>query len=268
MGRMMGISAVADQVSNVISAYLCLTDEWLPGRITGLYLVGSVALDDYQPGQSDVDFVAVTDTPLTAPELGHLGPLHAQLRRAVPRPKLDGVYVTWPELRAEPMGLSAPFCLSGRFAPRGGFAANPVTWCTLHRHPVQVRGPARPPVRHDDALLRTWCRENLQSYWAGWVRDAHTRLIRLLFTLSREATVWGVLGVTRLHASIRTGDILSKSAAGTYALEVFPRHWSPIIQEALAGRLGGRTTCYRNAFARRRDALAFIDYVISDAMRL
>jgi hypothetical protein len=260
------MSALPGEVANVVSAYLRLMDEWLPGRITGLYLVGSVALDDYQPGQSDVDFVAVTDTPLTAPELGQLGPLHAGLRRAVRRPKLDGVYVTWPELRAEPVGLSAPHYL-GRFAPGGGFAANPVTWCTLHRHPVRVRGPAEPAVHHDDELLRAWCRENLRGYWAGWVRNARTRLMQRVYALSLEATVWGVLGVTRLHATIRTGDILSKSAAGTYALEVFPPLWSPTIREALGAREGQRTTGHRNVFARRTDALAFMECVILDALQ-
>jgi hypothetical protein len=68
-----------------------------------------------------------------------------------------------------------------------------------------------------------------------------------------------------LHATIKTGDILSKSAAGTYALEVFPSHWSPIIQDALGGRLGHSATSYRNVFARRRDMLAFMEYVILDA---
>jgi hypothetical protein len=259
--------SLPDKVAKGTSAYLRLTDESLPGRITGLYLVGSVALDDYQPGQSDVDFVAVADTPLTPSELSQLGPLHTRLRRAVPRPRLDGIYVTWSELRAEPVGLSVPYYL-GRFASSGGFGANPVTWCTLHRHPVPVRGPARPAVRHDDELLRAWCCENLQSYWAGWVRDARTRLIRRAFGLSREATIWGVLGVTRLHATIRTGDIISKSAAGTYAFEVFPDRWSPIVREALAGRRGRRAPGYRNVFARRRDALAFMEYVISDAVQV
>jgi hypothetical protein len=135
----------------------------------------------------------------------------------------------------------------------------------MHRHRIPVRGPAEPIVWHDEELLRTWCRENLQSYWARWAHAARTRLIRRLASTLRQSTVWGVLGVTRLHATIRTGDILSKSAAGIYALEVFPCHWSPIIQDALGGRLGHNTISYRNIFARRRDTLAFVEYVILDA---
>jgi hypothetical protein len=260
-------SALPPEVATAMSAYLRLADEELPGQISGLYLVGSLALNDYRPGQSDIDFVAVTDEVLTPSKLDRLSHVHATLRRKVPRPKLDGVYVTWRQLQASPVGLSAPYCLNSRFASSNGFAANPVTWYMLHRHKIALRGPADPAVYQDDELLRRWCRENLQDYWAGWVHQARTRLTRRLLTLSRRTIVWGVLGVTRLHATIRTGDILSKSAAGTYALETFPPHWSKLIQDALRGRLGHSTASYRNPFARRRDALVFMEHIISDALR-
>ena len=260
-------SALPPEVAVAMSTYLRMVDKILPGRINGLYLVGSVALDDYRPGQSDIDFVAVTGAALTPSELEQLRQLHNELRRNLPRPMLDGVYVTWLELRSDPVGLSVPCCRDGRFASGGGFAANPVTWYMLHRYHIPLRGPPRPVVQHDPESLRRWCRENLQSYWAGWVHAARTRFMRRLYSLSRQATVWGVLGVTRLHATIRTGDILSKSAAGIYALEVFPPHWSPVIQAALAGRSGHSAASYRDVFARRRDALAFMEYVISDALR-
>jgi hypothetical protein len=136
----------------------------------------------------------------------------------------------------------------------------------MHRYALPLRGPAKPTVRHDDDVLRRWCRENLQTYWAGWVHQGRTRLTRRLLTLSRRITVWGVLGVTRPHATIRTGEMLSKSAAGAYALETFPSQWSRLIQDALRGRLGQSESSYRNPFARRRDTLMFMEYVISDAL--
>jgi hypothetical protein len=88
-----------------------------------------------------------------------------------------------------------------------------------------------------------------------------------LYSLSRELTVWGVLGVARPHATIGTGEMISKTAAGRYALDVFPSRWSTIIREAVAGRCGSHRSSYRNIFARRRDSLAFMEYVISDALR-
>jgi predicted nucleotidyltransferase len=52
-----------------MSAYARLVDDQLPGRIRGLYLHGSLALGDYRPGRSDVDFVAVSDTALQPSEV-------------------------------------------------------------------------------------------------------------------------------------------------------------------------------------------------------
>jgi hypothetical protein len=255
------------EVSATMSAYVRLVDDKLPERIRGLYLAGSVALDDYRPGHSDIDFVAVSDTALEPSELERLRWVHTELGRMLPDPKLDGVYLTWPALAAAPVGLSVPYCLRGRFEPRGDFAINPVTWSILHRHPLSLRGPATPVVHHDDQMLREWCREWLQSYWGSYVRSARGYGIYRLYSLSRELAVWGVLGVARPHATIRTGEMISKTAAGAYALEVFPARWSAIVHEALAGRSGSGRSSYRNIFARRREALAFMEYVISDALR-
>lgn len=255
------------EVSAAMSAYARLVDDKLPERIRGLYLVGSLALDDYRPGRSDIDFVAVSDTALKPSELGQLRWVHTQLRRRLPGPPLDGVYLTWPALAAAPVGLSVPYCLHGRFEFNGVFAVHPVTWCMLYRHARPLRGPAKPVVRHDDRMLREWCRERLRSYWGGWVRNARRYGLKSLLSLRRQWVVWAVLGVARPHATIRTGEMLSKTAAGAYALDVFPSRWSAIVREALAGRCGTDGSSYPNIFARRRDALAFMEYVISDALQ-
>jgi hypothetical protein len=254
-------------VDATMSAYARLVDDRLPGRIRGLYLSGSLALDDYRTGRSDIDFVAVSDTPLQGPELETLRRVHAELRRKPRGPELDGVYLTWPALAAAPVGLSVPYCLRDEFEPSGDFAVNPVTWCILHRHALPLRGPAKPAVHHDDPMLREWCRETLRSHWGTWVRAARGYTVHRLYSLTRELVTWGVLGVARAHATIRTGDMISKTAAGAYALEAFPSRWSAVVREALAGRGGGDRSSYRNFFARRRDLLAFMEYVISDALR-
>ncbi|MES2708353.1 MAG: aminoglycoside adenylyltransferase domain-containing protein [Verrucomicrobiota bacterium] len=255
------------EVAATMSAYERLADDQLPGRIRGLYLSGSLALGDYRAGRSDIDFVAVSDTALEGAELERLRRVHMELRRTVRGPKLDGVYLTWAALAAAPAGLSVPYCLRDRFEPGGDFAVNPVTWRLLEQHALTLRGPARPVVHRDDGMLREWCRENLRSHWGSWARSAQGYGLDRLFSLARELVVWGVLGVARPHATIRTGRMISKTAAGMYALEAFPPRWSAIIREALAGRGGDDRSSCRSIFARRRDLLAFMEYVISDAQK-
>lgn len=259
------VAFLPPDAAEVIARFLQRADVLLPGRIEGYYLAGSLALDDYQPGQSDVDFVAVTTSPLQPIELDLLRELHATLHARRAKPGLDGVYVTWQHLAHDPAPLSAPYHNDGRFGANGGFAANIVTWHTLHQSCVAVRGSTVPDIWRNDAVLRDWCRANLRSYWAGWVHAARQRPIQKLYGLTRTAVIWGVLGVTRLHATILRGDILSKSAAGEYALETFPPQWAPIVREALAIRHGDRAGHFANPWARRQAMLAYMDFVMADA---
>nr|WP_240943140.1 aminoglycoside adenylyltransferase domain-containing protein [Planosporangium thailandense] len=80
--------------------------------------------------------------------------------------------------------------------------------------------------------------------------------------------VWAVLGVSRLHHTLATGGVISKTAAGEYARGRFDPRWHAIIDEALRIRRGGTARgSYRSPLRRRRDTLAFVDHVLDDACR-
>ena len=86
--------------------------------------------------------------------------------------------------------------------------------------------------------------------------------------LGSWAPAWGVLGVSRLHYTLATGEITSKEGAGIYALRTFHRRWRRIVEECLRIRGGGEgRSLYRTPLGRRRDALAYMAMVIEDAQR-
>jgi hypothetical protein len=89
-------------VCNVVGAYLDLVDAEAPGLVEGLYLVGSVALEDFRPKASDIDFIVVTAKPLTEADLAALERTHSQLATRLRRPFFDGAYVTWHDLTGDP----------------------------------------------------------------------------------------------------------------------------------------------------------------------
>ena len=260
---------VHETVGELAGRYLEEVDDALPGRVEGLYLVGSVALDDFRPGLSDVDFLAVLATPLAEDEVTTLGDVHERLRDKVPDPALDGVYLTWEQLAADPTGLTGLTSHHDREVTAGGFDANPVQYATLAEHPVAVRGTTSPDVFTDDVVLRRWVRENLDTYWAEWVDRQHT-LVRGAMMMGDWAVGWGVLGTPRLHYTLATGGVTSKTAAGEYALATFDDEWHPILEEALRLRRGGEQSeeYRRRPLARRRDALDFMAHVIETAREL
>ncbi|MEV5599382.1 aminoglycoside adenylyltransferase domain-containing protein [Streptomyces sp. NPDC052496] len=266
---------VHPSVEAVVRAFLASADRWCPGLVEGLYLTGSVALGDFRPGRSDIDFVAVTARRLSAADVAALKQAHAETRARHSRPYFDGVHVTWQDLAADAAACPAvPYTLLGRFRTDDAFEVNPVTWAVLARQAVAVRGPVPGgfEVGVDPAALRDWTLANLGGYWRRW-HLAHRKPLSPagLAALGGRAPAWGVLGVSRLHHTVNTGQIISKGAAGRYALETFAPRWHPVIGEAL--RLHRSTTVppptpvrpLRNPFARRRAATGFVAMVVEDA---
>jgi hypothetical protein len=254
------MGSLPDEVDALVAELLAMLDERQPGGVIGFYLVGSLALGDYQPGRSDIDFVAVTSSacdPLV------LGDVHAALARAHPGVHCDGLYLTTAELAAQPTGRGT-VAREGRVLVDSPDERHSVTWLTLADHGVAVRGaePSRDWIPVDLAAVAEYSRNNLQTYWRRWI-DSRRRLLSPggLSLLSDEAVTWGVLGVSRLYAAIAEGRILSKSAAGEHALGAFRQH-AQVIEEAMRIRRGAKTSSYRSRFERRRDAVAFIDSII------
>jgi hypothetical protein len=130
-------------VTDTIQSYLALADAEAPGLVEGLYLEGSVALGDFRPRASDIDFVAVTAEPPDTAVLAALARVHDRLRRQRRRPFFDGLYLTWSDLADGPAAATGrPASSEGRFRPISGPGhANPVTWHTIAGHGVTLRGP-------------------------------------------------------------------------------------------------------------------------------
>lgn len=262
------LRGVHETVGEVAHRYLELVDEALPGRVGGLYLVGSVALDDYRPGRSDVDFLAVGDEAVGEDDVAVVGAVHETLAEGVPGVTFEGSYVTWDQLAAPPEDIERVVGVHDGTVAVGTEGVAPVHWQTLAQAPVAVRGPAAPEVWTDEAALRSWARRNLDEYWADWVARQHKLMGRGTMLLGDWAVAWGVLGIPRLHYTLATGAVTSKSGAGEYALATFGEEWEPILVEALRLRRddGEQSEEYRRRpLTRRRDALAFMDHVLADA---
>ncbi|GAB3140391.1 hypothetical protein GCM10027290_11130 [Micromonospora sonneratiae] len=256
-----------------IEAYFAAVDAEAPGLVEGIYLVGSVALDDFHPGASDIDFVAVTGDVLSDADVAALERAHVALTPYLRRQFFDGLYVTWRDLGDDPARSRPGACVEqNRLRRRVAGTGDPVAWHTLASRGVTVRGPRREEVRiwTDRTVLAAWTHRNLDEYWRVWLRrSSRLRSRPGLATLAPTGPVWGVLGVSRLHYTLATGRITSKRGAGEYARQAFDVRWQRIVDECLRIRTGapGRSR-YRSPLHRRRDALDFVAMAIEDAHRI
>lgn len=258
------------QIATLTDCFLEVVDTSAPGLVEGLYLVGSVALGDFQEHSSDVDFVAIMAERPGGAELRRLEKAHRELRRRYPRPFFDGIHFTWADLAAGPLACEpAPFSHEGRFEPTGTFAINPVTWHELARHSLAVRGPSLidAGIGCEKKALRTWTLDNLGEYWHPWLTRYQENAI--MVEESDDLLEWGVLGLTRLHYTLVTGQITSKSGAGQYALQAFDSRWNRIVSEALCIRSNpANPSGYDDLTERFRAAVDYMTMVINDALNL
>lgn len=248
-------------VSAITRRLIGLLDDALPGQLEAFYLVGSVAQGDYQDGQSDIDFVAVLAEPM---DLVALTGVHADLAQAFPGLDCDGIYLRPGDLSEPPSGEGIAV-RSGKVKPRSDEERHPVVWMLLADSGIALRGrvPDVTWIAVDRAAAVAYSRANLQGYWHSWL-EARRRLVAANGTslLSDDAVMWGVLGVARVHATLATSRVPSKSAAAAHALVAFPDH-ARIIAEALRLRTNPAGPAgYRSPLSRRRDLIAFMDAVI------
>jgi hypothetical protein len=248
-----------DIPARVCRDYLELADRHAPGLVEGLYLSGSIALGDYRPSVSDIDFVAVVGRP---PDPAALRTIHAELKSRGAKPYFDGIYVTWDDLRKDPgQAPEGPSVHWWKVSESTRGERGLVTWHLLAQAGVAVRGPTASDlgIHTDWDKLAEQTRTNLATYWTNWVhRSSRLASWRGMATLSNYLTTWGALGVTRA-----VGEVTSKTAAGEYALEAYDERWHRIVREALRIRLGG-PALYRDPFRRRADLLAFMTMVLND----
>lgn len=261
---------LAQEARNGGEALLHILDAEAPGVVTGLHLTGSAALGDFQPGRSDLDFVAVLARPLSNPDIATLDRVHDHYLSDGGRPRLDGVWVSVEDLVAGPDAAALGAATrAGGFYPIARGARDPVTWATLATHGVSLRGDLPADLWRDPRRLSAWVASNVETYWAKRLARARNPFNPLAFMMLRDAEVqWAVLGLSRMAHTLATGEIVSKSAAGRAALARFPGRQT-ILRECLRLREGeAGPSLYNSRLGRRRAALAYMADAIETCRRL
>jgi Domain of unknown function (DUF4111) len=232
-------AGLTDESCAKIDRYLQLLARAMPDGYLGVYLSGSAALGDWQPGRSDLDIVTVTARQPGPDALDALSALHAS---QAGRPYLDAAYVPAGVLgqRPEPGSAGIPHVIDGEFR-RDGHQVEPVLLATLDRHAITVSGPeaATLGAAPDPTWLRNWNLGNLNSYWHDWSRNGRSRFAGRDpgSELAAAVATWVLLGPGRLHCTIATGDIISKTAAAGYTAQRFPAY-RELLERARRWRLG------------------------------
>ncbi|MCK2214872.1 nucleotidyltransferase domain-containing protein [Actinomadura sp. ATCC 31491] len=212
--------------------------------LVALWAHGSLATDDYQPGRSDLDLIAVVAEPVTMEQWRRLKAAH----RAIDLPLADKLHCSY-LARQELADLAAEHVT---WAHERIFRrpVTPVTRRELHTKALHLYGPPPaellPPV--SDAELAEFVRADLRDFWLvmtrgrrRWLRDVWVDL--------------GTVTVARAAVTLADGRLISKREA----LDLLPGLGAPeIVVADVRARRYGTPRPGLSRFRRAKLARAFI----------
>ena len=189
-------------------------DSRADGHIYGAWLYGSVVLDDFQQGWSDIDFVTLIDGPVSESQAEKLLMLRQDMLIAEPdNPyyrSFEGVIANLYEIRSRSFQRLVYWGTSGQRVTNQ-FTPDVFSLFELANYSVPVYGekawilptPGREELvnavrGHYDAIRKYAVETNESLYSCGWLLD----IARCIYTL-------------------RQNDVISKTQAGFWALEEY-----------------------------------------------
>lgn len=218
----------------------------------GLYLYGSLAVGDFYPSRSDIDFVVVTRDHLPDTIIRELESMHMALAAGAKwQRKLEGAYVPIAIIqRHDATDRRVPTVNEGNFymAPLGS------DWVMqrkiLRETESAVDGPSLraliEPIGPED--LRTAVFDVIDSWWEPMLAD-RSRL------RDPGYQPFAVLSMCRSLYTVREGALASKTQAAEWAVATLPTEWSSLINHALQWGAGDEIESIDQT-------AAFMDYVI------
>ena len=263
------IQSPADQIIGEFVTQLLSVDQ---DFFLGLYLTGSITLNDFYPNKSDVDFLITCTSFPDEHMIKKLRKVHRDLAGKYPKPDLSGYYVRLSDLSSTGNDQIETLTCQYGLIHITKKEITPVLLFEIKSHAITVFGTeARElPVQIDIPAVNDFMRDNINSYWKNWIhRHSSWFNRRMLLILFPRLTEWSVLGVARQLCTLKTGKIVSKTAAGYFCLQQLPEQFHPIIREAIEIRKDDRsypllkTYAIRLSFRRAKKTIECVNAVIS-----
>jgi hypothetical protein len=244
------VNTLLDELSGGMQAILgdCLV---------GFYMNGSLALGDFDPEHSDIDFIAATEKDLSGTMFDRLVEMHRHITYSgrLYATELEGSYFPLPALRRHnPTETIFPNLERG-LTETLQLKEHHSDW-VIQRHIVRESGIGLfgphadtliDPVSPDE--LRQATVDVLRSWWATPVAIDNTRL-------SSGYQVYAVQTMCRALYTLEHGSVVSKRVACQWASGEVPAKWSFLIQQAVQWQLGPDTI---------KETTDFIAYVLDVA---
>ncbi len=251
---------IADPEVNAVIAQLCsAVQEALGDQFVGMYLYGSLALGDFDPHKSDIDFLVATAAALTEAQLAGLQAMHLRLFAGTSKwaKELEGSYIPLPALRRyDPAVTRHPHIDRGSGSLQ--IEQHDTDWVvqrySLREYGLTLAGPDIKSLI--DPISPDELRQGVLGlmWWWQLQLDDPSRVAESAYQ------AYTVLSMCRILYTMRHGAILSKPAAARWALNTLDPQWAGLIKLALDWQPG-------QEMKRLAKTLEFIHYTLYHSRR-
>ena len=254
-----------NDVNLVLHNFLAHIQALLENHFVGMYLVGSLALGDFDPLNSDIDFIVVTEAEIGDDLFDGLQDIHAQFAVSISAwaERIEAIYVPRSALsHTTPSASPYPQLEKGTRLFKAPLESGWVFQCiSMRNHGVIIAGPTPRtvvgPIRPHDLYSAS---ANLVG---TWIEQAETDPTWLFWLRQRSAQSFVILTLCRLLYSLVTGDVTSKPRAAEWASRELGEPWTALIERAQAGQheVGNITQI------EEEETLAFIRFTLAQSNR-
>ncbi|MED3572682.1 aminoglycoside adenylyltransferase domain-containing protein [Cytobacillus praedii] len=260
-------SRVPLSVQKILSEYVSLFHERIPNTLEGLYLHGSIALNAYIDGSSDIDFVGIIKRHLTEAELKILADTHRELADKYKQTGMDGCYLLWEEMGKKETERKKCLYVNEGKVGWDNHAINPVTWWILKDKGINILGPKITSFHFEvnESDLTSYVINNMNTYWSNRIKriERYKGIAILLPNKIVDGEIqWSITGMLRQFYTLKKHDVISKVDAGKFAISYMPKRWHSIIQEAISIREGLNVRYFDSKKQRINDTLQCMKYIL------
>jgi predicted nucleotidyltransferase len=234
----MGFPTSYADVNGVLQDLLARIKAILGGQFVGLYLYGSLALGDFDPQSSDIDFIVVTSSRLSPEQVNALRVMHLEFDHSVSAwgGKVEAAYIPLEALK-HPAPLTTNYPQVERdkelfLAPlEAGWAFQRYT---LRERGVVVSGPA--PKTFTDPVSRAEMQRAALGILSEWQEKSRHDPEWIAWVEKRGPQAFVILTICRLLYSLETGSVTSKLVAAAWAFKTTTPSRVTLIERALVSQ--------------------------------
>lgn len=202
-----------DAITKMTNRIVAIMD----GNIYGVWLYGSVVLEDFRPGWSDIDFVALTDGPISESRAGELLTLRQDMLKTEPDNPyyraFEGIIADRQEYLSQSFRRLVYWGTGGqRVTDRFAHDAFSLFELAKYGKPIYGEVPWVLPPPDREELIKA-----VRAHYAS-IRQYAAKTSETLYSCG-----W-LLDIARCIYTLRYHDVIAKTQAGLWALEAHIFH--------------------------------------------